>query len=144
MASRRKRGPVAFRPRLLAGLALSIKYKHTPEVILYQGSPALNLSECRMSALGRERTLESLDSSPSLLHCMSPLWVVSGHSEALKTPDGRFWGRGFVRECLLSARSGQSIDQKSYELIGCFRPEAAARVQICGIFSDLRLPFKRL
>ena len=34
-----------------------------------------------MSALGRERTLESLDSSPSLLHCMSPLWVESGHSQ---------------------------------------------------------------
>ncbi len=44
-----------------------------------------------MSALGRERTLESLDSSPSLLHCMSPLWVVSGHSDTGKLPDGRIW-----------------------------------------------------
>jgi len=36
-----------------------------------------------MSALRRERTLESLDSSPGLLHCMSPLWVKSGHSAIL-------------------------------------------------------------
>ncbi len=35
-----------------------------------------------------------------------PLWVVSGHSEALKMQDGEIWGRGGVRECLLSARSG--------------------------------------
>ncbi len=33
MASRRKRGPVTFRPRLSAGLALSAKSEHTPTAL---------------------------------------------------------------------------------------------------------------
>ncbi len=40
------------------------------------------------------------------LEAECPLWVVSGHSEVRKMPDSRIWGRGGVRECLLSANSG--------------------------------------
>ncbi len=53
MASRRKRGPVAFRPRLSAGLALSTKFEHTPGVVGYQGSPIPNLRARRLSAFGQ-------------------------------------------------------------------------------------------
>ncbi len=58
-ASRRKRGPVAFRPRLSAGLALSAKSEHTPTVLNTRINRRMESSERPLS-----RTKRKSDSAP--------------------------------------------------------------------------------
>ena len=82
MASRRKRGPVAFRPRLSAGLALSAKSKHTPTVLNTRISKQMGSSECSIVSLKRSLNLSFRDQARmTIVGRKSPLggygWISS-------------------------------------------------------------------